>query len=61
METMLLRERYKVVRILWSQPDYALDGPVEEGDSQIIIRNNETDGWPTHERNALGVCATMGQ
>ena len=34
METMLLRERYKVVRILWSQPDYALAEAVDIQDRE---------------------------
>ncbi len=34
METMLLRERYKVVRIIWSQPDYALAEAVDIQDRE---------------------------
>ena len=34
MESMLIRERYKIVRILWSQPGYALAEAVDIQDRE---------------------------
>ena len=60
MEVMLLRERYKVVRILWSQPDYALAEAVD-----IQDRERPTLLLNLYEGELLyrygGICSAISQ
>lgn len=37
METMLIRDRYKVIRTLWAQPDYALVEAVDIQDREVPL------------------------
>ena len=60
MEAMLLRERYKVVRILWSQPDYALAEAVDIQDRETpTLLLNLYEGELLYRYG--GICSAISQ